>query len=55
MHSIFKAVDIRLSKPVENFYKYLFEPNRGYVWKQDLNRLSKIHPRMAVGSFIYEF
>ena len=33
-----------MSKPVENFYKSLVEPNRGYTWKQDLNRLREMLP-----------
>lgn len=27
------SVNVRGSKPAENFYKNLFEPNRGYDWK----------------------
>ena len=48
-------VDIRMSKPEEHFYKSLLDPNRGYAWKQDLNRLTKRLPRMTVCSFLYAF
>ena len=40
-------------KSVENFYKNVFEPKRGYAWKHksDLNGLRKMLPRMVVCSF----
>lgn len=30
--------EVRMPTLVENFYKHLFEPNKEYTWKQDLNR-----------------
>lgn len=41
------SVRVRRSQPVENVYESLFEPNRGYVRKQDLNPLRKMLPRTA--------
>lgn len=35
----FGNVDIRMSKPVENLHKNLFESNREYARKQVLDRL----------------
>lgn len=37
----FIYVDVRMSKPLEDFYKNLLESNRGYAWRQDLSRLRK--------------
>ena len=36
------TVKVKMSKLGESFLKNLFEPNRGYAWKQDHNRLRKI-------------
>lgn len=44
-------VDLRTCKPVENFYNNLFEPNRGYAWKQYLNRRKK----MLSGTFLNKY
>lgn len=53
-HSYASVVDVRMSKPVENFYKHLFETDRGgYTWKQDLKRLRKTVWRITVCSFFY--
>lgn len=39
-------VDVRNIKHIENFYE--FESSRGYAWKQDLNRLRKMHLRISL-------
>lgn len=41
-------------KPFENYYKNLFEPDRGYARKQDLNR-DKCSKEMTVCSFFAAF
>ena len=43
-----------MPKPVDNFYNS-FEANRGYTWKQDLNRLRKSFQEMTVCSFFNAF
>lgn len=47
-------VDVRMSKPAENFYE-LPEPNRGHALKQDLNTLRKMLLQMTVCSFFHAF
>lgn len=50
--------EVRMPTLVENFYKHLFEPNKEYTWKQDLNRereKKKMLPKMAVCNFFYAF
>lgn len=46
-----RSADLRMSKPVEDFYETLLEPNRGHIWRQDANRLRKMPSRMSVCSF----
>lgn len=53
LHDLEERVDARMSELAGNFYKNLFEPNQGYTRKQDLDRLRKMLPRMAVGSFSF--
>lgn len=47
--------DVRMSKPVENFHKCLLEPNRGYAWKQHLNRQEKNTSKNDSLQFLYAF
>ena len=37
--SLIDSVNVRIPKPIENFYKNLSEPKRGYTEKHDFNRL----------------
>ena len=43
-----------MSKPTDNVYTNLFEPNIGYIWKQDLQTEIMLL-RIAVCSFSYAF
>lgn len=46
-----RSAHARMSKPVEGFYETLLEPNRGHIWRQDVNRPRKMLSGMLVCSF----